>query len=277
MKKIFILICAILLSALVSSCQGNERKPPENLSDPIESYDNVSVFTPEKDESQTESTNENTENSEEEGEDNGLVVKDKKYEYKGKNVVILNVKNQTNKNYSLTVKGIYLDKNGNVLKTETQSSDQYSAGYNGYFLFDPDTSFEKFTYTLETKKAQGPFYAKDIVFSFNGLNEWKVVNHELLAQGDRNKYPHIVAGVNIAYKGTEQLFVKSTWVFINESGVIAGIAELNEPPLCDPDPVFDGESHLPLFYTKEEKLVWPEEFKGTLTAILIIREIKPYS
>ena len=91
MKKIFILICAILLSALVSSCQGNERKPPENLSDPIESYDNVSVFTPEKDESQTESANENTENSEEEGEDNGLVVKDKKYEYKGKNVVILNV------------------------------------------------------------------------------------------------------------------------------------------------------------------------------------------
>lgn len=264
MKKVFILICAILFSALVFSCQGNERKPQEILSDPIESYDNVSLV--------------HTENSAEEGgEDNGLIVKDKKYDYKDKNVVILNVKNQTDKNYSVTVKGTYLDKNGNVLKTETQSSDQYSAGYNGYFLFDQDISFEKFTYTIETKQAQGPFYAKDIVFSFNGLNEWKVVNHELLAQGDRNKYPHIVAGVNIAYKGTEQLFVKSTWVFINESGVIAGIAELNEPPLCDPDPVFDGESHLPLYYTKEEKLVWPEEFKGTLTAVLILREIKPYS
>lgn len=315
MKKIFALfLTCVFTFCIFAGCEREESQTSSDfieglVSDPIESYDNVSFFVPEDDDStevseesskpvvsdttseessefdvsdttSTESSkpDENSYTSDEsQGEKpnaGGFLVMDKKYTYKGKNVVILNVENQTEKNYTVTINGKYLDKNGNVLKTETQTSNQYSANYQGYFLFDPDISFDEFTYTFETKQSSGPFYAKDIVYVFKGLSEWKVVNHELLAQGDRTKYPHICAEINMAYKGTTQLFVRSTWIFVNEKGQIVGLGNVNESILSDPKPTFEGASHLPLYYTKEDTLVWPDEFKGEITAILIIRDIE---
>ena len=136
---------------------GCENRQPETSSDfiegvvfdPIESYDNVSFFVPEEDDStavseessepdvsdtastesskpdisdttseesskpdvsdttSTESSepDENGSTSDEsQGEKpnvGGFLVMDKKYTYKGKNVVIVNVENQTNKNYTV--------------------------------------------------------------------------------------------------------------------------------------------------------------------------------
>lgn len=302
MKRILAVFIAFLMVLSVFTACSNDTETTsseyvEGLeSDPIESYDNVSFFVPEDDAStavseessnsevsditSTESSkpDENSSTSDESQDEKpnvgGFLVMDKKYTYKDKNVVIVNVENQTNKNYTVTINGKYLDKNGNVLKTETQTSNQYSANYQGYFLFDPDISFDKFTYTFDTKQSSGPFYAKDIVYVFKGLSEWKVPNGDLLAQGDFTQYPHICAGVNMAYKGTTQLFVKSTWVFINDKGQIVGFGDINEPILSDPNPDFEGESHLQLYYTKEDKLVWPDEFKGEITAILIVRDIQ---
>lgn len=274
------LLLAVILTAFAGCAENSSTTSSEYAigleSDPINSYDNVSVYEPED---ESESTSGKAEDSSEEIQDeephaNGFVVMDKKYTYKDTNVVIINVENQTDKNYAITITGTYLDKDGNVLTTETQTSDQYSSKYQGYFLFAPGITFDKFTYKLETKETNGPFYAKDIIYAFNGLSEWKVVNHELLAQGDRTKYPHICAAINIAYKGTVQLFVRSTFVFVNENGQIVGFGNVNEPILSNPNPVFEGESHLPLYYTKEEKMTWPDEFKGKITAILIINSVE---
>lgn len=269
MKRLM-LVCLVLLTMLISGC-GREIDETSSYviglpSDPIENYDHASNIVPDGEESEISAEQTLTD---------GFLVKDKKYTYKDQNIVILNVENQTDKNYAVTIRGTYLDKDGNVLGTETQSSDQYSAKYQGYFLFAPETEFDRFVYTFEATQSSGPFYAKDIVYVFKGLSEWKVVNHELLAQGDRTKYPHICAAVNMAYKGTTQLFVRSTWIFVNEKEQIVGFGNINEAILSDPNPVFEGESHLPLYYTKEETLVWPEEFEGKITAILILNEIKP--
>lgn len=269
MKRFLILFSFLVLVFAGCGAEADETSAEYVIglpSDPIESYDHASNIVPDGEESEI---------SAEQTPTDGFLIKDKKYTYKSKNVVILNVENQTNKNYTVSIVGKYLDKDGNVLKTETQTSDQYSANYQGYFLFAPDIVFDSFVYTFETAPSNGPFYAKDIVYVFKGLNEWKIVNHELLKQGDRTKYPHICAGVNMAYKGTQQIFVRSTWVFVNEKGQIVGFGNINEPILSDPNPTFEGESHLPLYYTKEETMVWPEEFEGKITAILILNEIKP--
>lgn len=275
-----VLLLAIALTAFAGCGENSSTTSLEYAigleSDPINSYDNVSVYEPEN---ESKTTSEESEDSSKEiqGEEphaNGFVVMDKKYTHKDTNVVIINVENQTDKNYAITITGTYLDKDGNVLTTETQTSDQYSSKYQGYFLFAPGITFDKFTYKLETKETNGPFYAKDIIYAFKGLSEWKVVNHELLAQGDRTKYPHICAAINIAYKGTVQLFVRSTFVFVNENGQIVGFGNVNEPILSNPNPVFEGESHLPLYNTKEEKMTWPDEFKGKITAILIINSVE---
>ena len=150
MKKFLalFLIVATALTAL-AGCSGEGESSDLNIYSEA-SYDNESKFVPDE-ESKESTTSESVVSGEENVPLSGeFVVKDKKYTFEGNDLVIVSVENKTNKNYSVTVTGTYLDKGGNVLKTETQTFDQYSAGYNGFFMFKPDLQFDKFTYEFKT-------------------------------------------------------------------------------------------------------------------------------
>ena len=256
-KTIAILIAVLMLTAVFAGCKDDGNIYEES------DYDNVSVYTPEPDTdtSETESSVALT------GE---IVVKDKIYVYGKKKAVIVTVENNTNKNYSVTICGSFLDEGGKVVSTEEQTFNQYSAGYSGYFLFTPDIEFESFTCTINTAETGGPFHAKDIVLKFHGLEEQMDYNldSEKFDAGDHEKYPTLGARFSAAYKGsTEDLKAGVLWVMINENDEIVDI--IAKDPRPHPGGRENHQSYA-LFQSTDGPLVWPEEWQGDIKAIPVV-------
>ena len=98
----------------------------------------------------------------------GFVVKQKKYDHGSNNLIVLNVTNNNSENYIVAITGYYLDANGNVLKTETQTVNGYVANYEKYFSFIPEIAFDQFVFTLTAEKYSGE--CLDQLFSLK--NPW---------------------------------------------------------------------------------------------------------
>ena len=194
MKKKVLSVVLLLAVVLTAFAGCNEEGESSDLNIYSEaSYDNESKFIPGEESKAGEVSDEEVLTGE-------FVVKDKKYTFEGNDLAIVSVENQTNKNYSVTVTGTYLDKDGNALKTESQTFDQYSAGYSGYFLFKPDMQFDKFTYEFKPEETDGPFYAKDIVFNFKGLSDELSIIYEKLAQNDLQILAKILLQLKVILK-----------------------------------------------------------------------------
>jgi len=80
-----------------------------------------------------------------------LVIKEKKYDYNGANVMILNVENQSSKDLNVTIKARYLDASGKTLYAENRMIEGFPANYQNYVVLQPGIKFDKFTYDVETE------------------------------------------------------------------------------------------------------------------------------
>ena len=80
-----------------------------------------------------------------------LVVKEKKYDYNGANVMILNVENQTSKNLNVTFKATFYDASGKAIMKQNRMIEGFPANYRNYVVFEPGLKFDKFTYDVETE------------------------------------------------------------------------------------------------------------------------------
>lgn len=253
-KQLCLFTAAMLCLAFLASC--GKTKTVHEISD----FDSVSRVTVE----------ENSESDQSRSPSQGnVVVKDKKYTFEGSNLVILEVENQTDKDYSITVHGSYLDADGNVLKTESQTFDQYYAGYKNYFLFRPGITFDKFTYTLEFAEASENLYVKDIGFEFQGLYESVHVVDELFEQGDYTQYPGVMGQFAYRYTGNaEHLEVLLDWILFDEQGEIIFIGYFG--PWLEPGQNFDSYQNWWLYHPVTDHFEWPEGWKGDITAITAV-------
>ena len=271
MKKTVLIILTILLT--IGTFAGCQQENPEGNIDPIESYDNVSVFTPEgnKDKTENDSMPENTENST--VVTGNIVAKDKRYVYEGNDFVILNLENQTETNYVITVTGTYFDKNGAELMTETQTFDQFAAGNTHYFLFHPEMQFEKFKYSFTVEETNEPMYINDVEYDFGGLEEAKWPVHELEEQGDNTFYPMILALCGFKNHRTDRTSINVEWtsVIFNESGEVIFIHKFGKLFFAGDQ---ENYSTPHIYYTTEDKLVWPEELKGEIYSVACITSVE---
>ncbi|MBR6506682.1 MAG: hypothetical protein IKT37_03665 [Clostridia bacterium] len=261
-RAIIILLLLALTLAMATSCEDGNSKDKYEESN----YDNISVFQPPDNESENE-----TENGSASPLTGEFTVKDKVYDFRGNNIAIVSVKNGTNKDYSVTIKGSFLDKDGNVLKTETQTLDQYSAGYENYFLFEPNIAFDKFTYEIETSEADGPFFAKYFDFKYNGLNYTPTVIHSLMAQGDYTRYPTVNADLRYEYTSNETSSIYVRWVIMSAEGEIMALC--NDVQRGDVQWGFeDAWEPFAMHMTTDQSWKHPEEWKK-FSAICVVKEV----
>lgn len=261
-RAIIILLLLTLTLAFAASCEDGSSEDKYEESN----YDNVSVFQPPDNES--ENGKENGSASPLTGE---FTVKDKVYDFRGNNIAIVSVKNGTNKDYSVTIKASFLNKDGNVLKTETQTLDQYSAGYENYFLFEPNIAFDKFTYEIETSEADGPFFAKYFDFKYNGLNYTPTVIHSLMAQGDYTRYPTVNADLRYEYTSNETSSIYVRWVIMSAEGEIMALC--NDVQRGDVQWGFeDAWEPFAMHMTTDQSWKHPEEWKK-FSAICVVKEV----
>lgn len=234
-------------------------------------YDAVSAYVPT--ESQSDVSTENSIVSADETVEGEFTIKVKKYDFQGISLALMSVKNGTNKNYTVTVKGTFLDKDGKVLRTETQSLDQYYAGYEGYFLFEPMIAFDSFTYEIETEETDGPFLARYVKFKYNGLDLRYVTIDEFEQQGDFSKYPSVNADLRYEYTGNTPATFYVRWVIMSKEGEIMAICShvtRDEKPWH----FEDGWRPFPMYQTTDKNWEHPEEWND-FTAIAVLRDCAP--
>ena len=254
MKKtrlcLLILVCCI---AMLGSCSEESNEYT------ISEFDNESKIVLGESSGGTESGSETQVTGE-------FTVKEKKYTFEGTDLMLLEITNEADKNCSVTVNGAYLDKDGTVLKTETQTFDQFAAGYQNYFLFQPEITFEKFEYTIEVAETEATMYAPKLKASLSDIYEMKAPQ---IGQGDYSLYPTIVAYFEYEKETTETLDINSKWILFGENDQIIAIVPVGTF-LWEK---LEGQQY-PLYYTKEETLVWPEEYRGNIRAIHVLNSIK---
>ncbi len=110
-----------------------------------------------------------------------IVVNEKKYDYKGNNIELLHVENQTNLHLNVTVHGTYFDADKKVIKEESQTITALPSGQATYVIFCPYKPFDSFTYTVKTEKfvpdsiyadQDGTPYAAYLTLSFKRDLKW---------------------------------------------------------------------------------------------------------
>jgi len=76
-------------------------------------------------------------------------VKEKKYDYNGANVSILQVENKSEQAYTITITGKFKDANGKVVKTESKTFEGFPGGWSNYFVFQPGIKYSSASWDMK--------------------------------------------------------------------------------------------------------------------------------
>ncbi len=198
-------------------------------------------------------------------------------DYGDVSIALLDITNRMDKNYSVTIHGTYLDKDGNVLKTETQSWDQFASGLQKYFLFRPNMLFDKFEYTIETTEYNGECWKNGFTMEFTKLVKLNRTVHPAYGPADP-KWVEAISAEMITTIDTPFpiTFERAYFLLFDVNKNVIGVYEMGGVP--------DGwgplepfvKAQVPVYYANSEdgKLgKWPEIFEGDVTGITIIPSV----
>lgn len=273
MKKIlWLTLVVFILMAFLTGCnvKTNETsKPIETVSfdDPIESYDEESRFYFE-----TESSDPSSEASQPPT-NSDFLVRQKKYEYFEKDVIILEVSNETENNYSVTITGNYVDTNGSVIKTEKQTTIGFSAGFKKYYIFMPNMNFDSFSYELSVEKYHGQCLEANVISRFypTKLEKGWAIDSSGNTIGYHQMYPVINCDVAFENKNGEDVFLVGTLIVFDNTGNLHCIWPLG---LEGVGPNDSGGKTVPIYYeVTDEKIDFPANLTGELKMIFTIDAI----
>ena len=201
----------------------------------------------------------------------GFVIKSKKYDYEGNNVVILNLENQSENNYTVTVNMTYCDGAGNTLGEDLQSFEGFAANWQKYFVFEPNKPFDSYTYEIALEEYSGECYAQYVDISFGQLEEaWTEVEGDTVT-----KYPSIISTCYPKNSSGYQLMTGYHLVVIDNTGKIFFSGSRGKK-LIAPYAKGDNYSNILILQCLEGDLVWPEEIKDGVLGICAVESVTPY-
>lgn len=240
----------------------------------------------------------------------GFLVSEKRYgfgendliavnvEDKGNSLVVLNVENQTDKNYAITINGAYLDENGETLKEETVTFEGFAAGWKNNFFFLPGIPFDKFVYTLQAEEYDGeclaqlfaPYWeVKQSLFQEdNGAGYQKVMSeleewHKGGEAGDPPNFDEMYSmGIHLFYgfdygDTPRDLYIYVRMLILSGEGEPVAYHDYSKwgASKWDRGKGDDRNPKQKPFYTfpDQEHLEWPEALKGNLTVLFSITNI----
>ena len=140
-------------------------------------------------------------------------------------------------------------------------------------LIAGEMQFEKFKYTFTVEETNEIMYINDVEYDFGGLVEGKWPVDELEEQGDHTFYPMIMAHCGFKNHRTDRTSINVEWtsVLFNESGEVIFIYKFGKLFFAGDQ---ENYSTPHIYYTTEDKLVWPEELKGEIYSVACITSVE---
>jgi len=198
-----------------------------------------------------------------------LVIKEKKYDYNGANVMILNVENQSDKNINLTINAKYLDASDKTLYAENRMIEGFPANYQNYVVLQPGIKFDKFTYEVNASTYNGEAFMKYII------KEPSVIVKAIPCSFDQMK-DTVRAEVQITYsldtKYELDLFYFADFVLFDNKGEIYHIKN-NHPSIINNN--LRGQKLVSIIYDDilYKDFVMPDNLKGNCSGIVALKEV----
>ena len=272
MKKILTLtLAALMLLTALTSCRMPEKKDPfkeildENPEMELPKSEVMEVAPVDPVDFHFEDVIEDYDN-ETESDGGDFVCKEKMYEYKGNTVTVLKLENHSVKNCTVTIQAEFLSAGGIVIKTETQSFEGFPAGWQNYFVFNPEMKYTTMKYTLDVEEYTGEMYfASTSGFVLGDIYEDKWPLPQTLAQGDYEKYSCIGAEFDAVDMPKTPYYKRLFSIVFDNTGEIAVIKTQHGQ--------LSGEGHYDILVyappvPTKEPLDWPDELDGGVTGIV---------
>ena len=199
-----------------------------------------------------------------------LVIKEKKYDYNGANVMILNVENQSNKNLNLTISAKYLDASGKTLYAENRMIEGFPANYRNYVVFEPGLKFDKFTYEVKTSSYSGPAYMQYLT---TGSIVKMAPTPSFLDYMKENPRTELEVDFSIKTSYQSELYYIADFVLFDKYGEIYWIENSHYSHIIDENVNHGYKTRGLTCDIPYKDFVMPDVLKGTCTGLIGIRAI----
>ena len=272
MKKLLTLtLASLMLLTSLTSCRMPEKKDPfkeildENPDMELPKSEVMEVAPVDPVDFHFEDVIEDYDN-ETESDGGDFVCKEKMYEYKGNTVTVLKLENHSVKNCTVTIQAEFLSAGGIVIKTETQSFEGFPAGWQNYFVFNPEMKYTTMKYTLDVEEYTGEMYfASTSGYVLGDIYETKAPLPQTLAQRDYEKYSCISSRFDAVEMPETPYYKRLFCIAFDNTGEIALIKTQSGP--------YWGEGYINILVyappvPTKEPLDWPEELDGGVTGIV---------
>lgn len=203
---------------------------------------------------------------EEKTDSSGLLVKEKTYPYGENDVLLLSVNNPTDKNLSITINVSYFDNENNLLKEDVRTYDQMYSGGGNNFIFNPQISFDSYSYSVLTKEYNGTVISSDINLKFNGINRIIATS---IGEG---QYAAVVSNATLSYTGKlSSVYIGVHFLLIDKYGELYGIYHLGNIAVYPNSP---NSRTAFILKSKNEDISIPDELNGDISIVYDFTTIK---
>ena len=184
------------------------------------------------------------------------------YEFEGNNFVIVDVSNETETDYSLTVNCTYYDEAGAEVYTESRTYDGFANDYSRPIVFMPWMSFDSYSYNIEVKPYTGTCFGENHTLVFSGLREGR-------SNIGSKMYPTLWGTLTESNTNTEKFFRQGTLILFDNTGEVFGIY-FEGVQLVDIKLLENKLGNVGLVYRQMEgNMVWPENLTGDLRGVFV--------
>ncbi len=248
-KSVLCLLSAVI--CIVSLCGCGKAK--ELAAEPYTvSFEKTSEFTP----------------TGEENAKGGIVVSERKYTYNETDLMLLQVKNTTDRAYSVTISGTFYGKELEKPETASKTFEDFASGHKRYFLFNPGFRFERFEYKVETTKHSGDCPSALLTAEFVGLREGYAPG-----TGGMKTQPTILGGVVIRNGSKVSLDIGIQYLILfDENGEIFSVSTSGTVQNIEPsdDAEVEPQYAYSAYQQKDKIKEWPEAIRNRVRGIVVI-------
>ena len=214
-------------------------------------------------------------------------VKEKKYDYNGANVSILQVENKSEQAYTITITGKFKDVNGKVVKTESKTFEGFPGGWSNYFVFQPGVKYSSASWDMKADVFNGNTVAQYFEFggTVNCVTRWVGVNDKgeetITADPEINKNLRRVVGVYANFgpifnSWSTPINVQSQVVIFDNKGMLNHIDNIGLMGFSNPDDHNMFKQVLcyisDILWSEKDKFVMPDNLKS-VSGILAITSV----
>ena len=162
MRKILALFLSALLVTSFAACDLTSSEAPEGSMSPTASTTPDVSTKPSATLQPTVSPTPAATPDKTTGVDGIFNVSEKKYTFKGNNVMILNVENTSDTAYSIEITASYKSAGGKIIKSEVISFEGFAPNWSNYFVLNPQISFDEFEFELKATAYSGKVLADKV-------------------------------------------------------------------------------------------------------------------